>query len=45
LARSGLPVINLPGCPSHYDTVVGALTALVSGRPLPLDDYNAPLQW
>lgn len=45
VARSGLPVINLPGCPSHYDAVVGALTALVSDRPLPLGDYNAPLQW
>jgi hydrogenase small subunit len=45
VARSGLPVLNLPGCPCHYDAVVGALTALLSGRPLPLDEYNAPLQW
>lgn len=45
VARSGWPVINLPGCPCHYDAVAGTLTALVSGMPLPLSEYNAPLQW
>ena len=43
--RSGLPVINLPGCPCHCDIVAGTLTALVSGVSLPLSEYNTPLQW
>jgi hydrogenase small subunit len=45
VARSGLPVVNLPGCPCHYDAMVGVLTALVSGVSLPLSEHNAPLQW
>lgn len=45
MTRSGQPVINLPGCPCHCDVVAGTLTSLVSGVPLPLNEYNAPLQW
>ncbi len=44
-AWSGLPAINLPGCPCHGDVVAGTLTALVSGLPLALSEYNTPLQW
>ncbi len=44
-SRSGLPVINLPGCPCHYDVVGGALAALSSGIKLALNAYNSPLQW
>ncbi|MDE3166081.1 MAG: NADH:ubiquinone oxidoreductase [Acidobacteriota bacterium] len=44
-STAGLPVINLPGCPCHYDVVGGVLTALSLGTPLPLDEYNAPLEW
>jgi NiFe hydrogenase small subunit HydA len=44
-ARSGLPVVNLPGCPCHCDVLAGTLTALVSGRPLPLNQHNSPLEW
>ncbi len=44
-AGSGLPVVNLPGCPCHCDVLAGTLTALVSGRPLPLDQHNSPLEW
>ncbi len=42
---SGRPVINLPGCPCHPSAVTGVLTALVRGRPLPLNDYNVPVAW
>lgn len=41
----GLPVINLPGCPCHPEAVAGTLSALASGIPLPLDEFNAPLEW
>ncbi|MEE4359170.1 MAG: zinc-ribbon domain-containing protein [Desulfococcaceae bacterium] len=43
--RSGLPVINLPGCPCHGSVTGGALSALVSGLSLTLDKYNEPLEW
>jgi hydrogenase small subunit len=45
LARSGLPVINLPGCPCHCDVLTGALSALLSGAPPSLNEYNSPLEW
>jgi hydrogenase small subunit len=45
MAQSGLPVINLSGCPCHSDVVAGALAALVSGSSLALNEYNMPLQW
>ncbi|MEW6365602.1 MAG: NADH:ubiquinone oxidoreductase [Acidobacteriota bacterium] len=44
-AGSGLPVINLPGCPCHPSVVAGALSALVAGTPLDLDQYQRPLDW
>lgn len=44
-AQSGLPVINLPGCPCHPDIVTGTLTGLVSGVSLSFSEYNTPLQW
>lgn len=42
---SGLPVINLPGCPCHGAIVSGALAALANGVSLPLTPYSTPLQW
>ncbi len=42
---SGLPVINLPGCPCHCEVVAGTLSALVSSAPIALDPYNAPVEW
>lgn len=44
-AASGLPVINLPGCPCHCEAVAGTLTSLVSSWSLPMNEYNSPLQW
>jgi len=40
-----LPVINLPGCPCHHEVLVGTLTALCMESPLPLNKYNAPVEW
>ncbi len=37
------PVINIPGCPSHPDWIVGSLLhVLLKGMPK-LDEYNRPL--
>ncbi len=43
-SRSGLPVINTPGCPVHPDWITGTLCDLVSDAapPLRLDRYNRP---
>ena len=45
VSKSGLPVINLPGCPCHSEVVAGALASLSYGKPIELNQYNAPLQW
>lgn len=45
LPASGTPVINLPGCPCHDEVLSGALSAICAGLPLPLNEYNSPLQW
>jgi len=42
---SGMPVINLPGCPCHCDIIGGTLVAIDSGAQLELDKYNTPLEW
>lgn len=44
-AGSGLPVINLPGCPCHCDIIGGTLSALLSGLPLEFGEYNTPAAW
>jgi hydrogenase small subunit len=45
VAGSGLPVINLPGCPCHCDVIAGVLSTLVSGSPISLNQYNSPREW
>lgn len=42
---SGLPVLNLAGCPCHPEVMAGALTALVNAVPMKLDSFNRPLDW
>lgn len=42
---SGLPVINLAGCPCHPEVVKGAVSALATGAPLELDALQRPLEW
>ncbi len=44
-SASGLPVVNLPGCPCHCDILVGTLAALISESPLEFGEYNTPLEW
>jgi uptake hydrogenase small subunit len=41
----GLPVINIPGCPTHPDWVTGTLQSFILGRPILLDKYNRPLDF
>ena len=45
VSGSGMPVINLPGCPCHCDVLTGTLTILASGTPLALTDQQTPLEW
>jgi hydrogenase small subunit len=42
---SGMPVINLPGCPCHCEIVVGTLAAIVSETQIELDEYQTPIEW
>ena len=44
-SKSGLPVINLPGCPCHYDIIGGTLSLLVSGTALSLTEHQSPAEW
>ena len=36
------PVINLPGCPTHPDWLMGTISGILLGAPLDLDDINRP---
>lgn len=44
-SASGLPVINLPGCPCHGGVITGVLSGLASGIQPVLDEYNRPEEW
>ena len=43
-SKAGLPVINIPGCPSHPDWISQVVMAVATGRAgdLALDEYNRP---
>jgi hydrogenase small subunit len=45
VSRGGRPVINLPGCPCHCEVVAGVLSALISGTPMPMNEFNSPQEW
>ena len=45
LAKSGYPVINLPGCPCHCEVITETLSSLISETPVELSPYNTPRQW
>ncbi len=36
------PVINLPGCPTHPDWLMGTISGILLGTPFNLDDINRP---
>jgi len=44
-ARSGVPVINLAGCPAHCEVTLGVLSAAAAGKPPEIDEYHRPLPW
>lgn len=44
-ASSGLPVVNLPGCPTHCNVVADTLAALAQGVIPELNELSAPEQW
>jgi Ni,Fe-hydrogenase I small subunit len=43
-SKSGLPVINIPGCPAHPDWVTQILVAVATGRSgdITLDEFQRP---
>jgi NiFe hydrogenase small subunit HydA len=41
-SRSGLPVVNIVGCPAHPHAMTQTLAWLATGLPLPLDSLNRP---
>jgi hydrogenase small subunit len=45
VSGSGMPVINLAGCPCHHDVIAGALMAVAGGIPLELDRFQRPVEW
>ncbi len=42
LSKSGLPVVNLPGCPAHPDHVLLTLSAVILGVIPELDEKGRP---
>lgn len=44
MTKSGLPVINIPGCPAHPDWMTQILVAIATGRmdEVLLDDFHRP---
>lgn len=44
-SASGLPVINLPGCPVHYGVLADLLMGLADGQLPDLNDEQSPRQW
>lgn len=42
---SGMPVINLAGCPCHHDVIAGTIMAIANNMELELDEYQRPLEW
>ncbi|ABD10459.1 hydrogenase [Frankia sp. B2] len=43
-SRSGLPVVNIPGCPAHPDWITQIIVALATGRAadIALDELHRP---
>ncbi|WP_415912119.1 NADH:ubiquinone oxidoreductase [Neptuniibacter sp. QD37_11] len=41
-SKSGLPVINISGCPTHPNTIIQTLIAIIKGYALPLNNFNQP---
>ena len=42
---TGLPVINIPGCPAHPDWITWTVAQLLTGSPIPLDSRRRPLEF
>lgn len=41
-SRAGLPAVNVPGCPTHPETMCKTLHMLSAGMPVELDALNRP---
>lgn len=42
---SGLPVINISGCPAHPEWILGTLLNIAAGRKLKLDEFGRPVDF
>lgn len=45
ISAIGMPVVNIPGCPTHPDWLMLTLQSFVMGRAIHLDKYNRPLDF
>ncbi len=45
LGLSGNTVINIPGCPSHPDWIVGTVAAFLAGSAIDLDGDGRPIEF
>lgn len=39
------PLVNLPGCPAHPNTILGTLVKLLTAQPLDLDEQSRPREF
>jgi hydrogenase small subunit len=44
-SATGLPVINIPGCPCHPTALIGTLSMLLQDGTCDLTDYQAPVDY
>jgi len=44
-SRSGYPVINVPGCPTHPNALIGTISMLLNNQPLEINDFHAPVEY
>ena len=42
---TGGPTINIPGCPSHPDWIVGTIAKLLAGTNIAVDSYRRPMDF
>ncbi|HCE42495.1 MAG TPA: iron hydrogenase [Lentisphaeria bacterium] len=40
---TGMETINIAGCPTHPDWIVGTIAQLLAGNSVPLDEYGRPV--
>ncbi len=44
-SKSGMPVINISGCPAHPEWFIGVILSIASGKRILLDSYGRPKEF